>query len=557
MLLITDKSRLEKYTAPHRIWQGVSSIEVTKKGRVFITFYSGGTKEETGNFCVIIKSDDNLNTFSDAIAATFLENHRCYDPNLWIDPLGRLWFTWAIMPDNAVFASICNDPDADELIWGEPFIVGHDVMMNKPIVLSTGEWLFPIAVWRKELHMLFKESSGETEESGAFVYKTVDNGKTFSKLGGTKMPDSSCDENMVVEMNDGTLMMFVRTNYGIGVSCSIDRGQNWNEGRPSDIEGPCSRFHIRRLKSGRLLLINHLNSNSRSNLAAFLSDDEGKTWKYSLLLDERYPVSYPDATEAEDGFIYVTYDCNRGVHEPSLEAVYECEREILVAKITEKDIIAGTLVDPQSRLKIVASKLGEYTDEDKNPFGEVIRMRNRDYVNKLVSTTPKAEMISKILDDFSVNCINMHHINIEKLDEYIADFEKSDCEIREQLLKIVRLIRLSKRKRTPINPLIVKIKETVIRDYAKDVAVSDIANEVGMSVYYMCHLFKKETGVSVSGYRNSYRIAKAKELLITTNDSITSIALRCGFNSASYFTSIFSSQEGVLPTKYRRLHKLK
>ncbi len=43
-----------------------------------------------------------------------------------------------------------------------------------------------------------------------------------------------------------------------------------------------------------------------------LSEDDGATWKYSLMIDERDDVSYPDAKEADDGYIYITYDRERG-----------------------------------------------------------------------------------------------------------------------------------------------------------------------------------------------------------------------------------------------------
>ena len=48
-MFITDKSQLEKFSTPYRLWQGIPGIEVTKKGRIFSTFYSGGTKEEVNN----------------------------------------------------------------------------------------------------------------------------------------------------------------------------------------------------------------------------------------------------------------------------------------------------------------------------------------------------------------------------------------------------------------------------------------------------------------------------------------------------------------------------
>ena len=74
-MLITNKKLLENYTSTKRIWQGIPSIEVTKKGRIFITFYSGGTREEIGNFVLLIKSDDGVN-YSEPIAVCYDEGYR-------------------------------------------------------------------------------------------------------------------------------------------------------------------------------------------------------------------------------------------------------------------------------------------------------------------------------------------------------------------------------------------------------------------------------------------------------------------------------------------------
>jgi len=101
-----------------------------------------------------------------------------------------------------------------------------------------------------------------------------------------------------------------------------------------------------------------------------LSEDEGKTFPYKLLLDER-EVSYPDAKEADDGFIYVTYDRERGSYLSNMKEVMASAREILIAKITEEDIISGSLANTNSYLKRIASKLTDYDGEDKDPFHEL------------------------------------------------------------------------------------------------------------------------------------------------------------------------------------------
>lgn len=44
-MFLTDREQLKNFVAGCRLWQGVPGIECTKKGRLFVSFYSGGTKE--------------------------------------------------------------------------------------------------------------------------------------------------------------------------------------------------------------------------------------------------------------------------------------------------------------------------------------------------------------------------------------------------------------------------------------------------------------------------------------------------------------------------------
>lgn len=371
-MLITSPEKLKPFYACHRVWQGIPGIAHTPGGRTFISFYSGGVAEEYGNFAAVIRSDDGK-SFTEPIAVALKEGeYRCFDPVLWLDPLGRLWFIWNVMPGEEVFASICEDPDADELIWGEEFQIGRGIMMNKPAVSANGEWLFPIAIWRRDIYAEMRERGLVPEDvAGAYLYKTCDHGKTFTRLGFADVANRSFDEHMVYEREDGSLRMLVRLEKGqekgIAESISRDGGLTWSEGVPV-YEGPSSRFFIQKLPSGRVLFINHHDFTGRNNLTAFLSEDDGKTFPYRLLLDERKSVSYPDAQLCADGFIRITYDHLRGCFKSSLEEVYSYPREILVAKITEEDILAGKLVSKGSELQKVATRLYRLAPEDGDPF---------------------------------------------------------------------------------------------------------------------------------------------------------------------------------------------
>ena len=368
-MLITDPNKLKAYCACHRVWQGIPGIVRTKGGRTFLSFYSGNVTEGHGNYCIVLQSNED-GDFGEPIVAAFKPgNYRCFDPVLWIDPMDRLWFIWNVMPGEAVYGAICDDPDASELKWCTPFYIGRGIMMNKPTVTGNGQWLFPIAVWNTDIFAHFRKSSlRENELAASFVYSTTDAGKNFTCLGWSEVDGRSCDEHMILERRNGILQMLVRTHYGIGVSHSHDGGKAWSTGSDSGLGGPNSRFFIRRLHSGRILLINHVNFTGRNNLTALLSDDDGKTFPYSLLLDARNAVSYPDAMEGEDGYIYITYDRERGYPKLSLEEAYGCAREILVSRITEADILRGVITDPGSYLQKIGSKLGALSPEDPDPY---------------------------------------------------------------------------------------------------------------------------------------------------------------------------------------------
>lgn len=558
-MLFTDRISLEKFSPDKRLWQGIPSIEVTRGGRIFLTYYSGGTKEEIGNFCILSKSDDGEH-FED-VAITYLDEHRCYDPCIWIDPLGRLWFTWGVAPDHAVWAAVCDDPDANELIWSEPKVIGEEVMMNKPTVLSSGEWLFPIAVW--DLIENAGGANGVADASGrqseqserlAFVYKTDDNGETFRRLGGCSVPQRSFDEHMVIELKDGRLAMYVRTKYGIGVSYSEDKGLTWSAGEDSGLGGPCSRFFIRRLKSGRILLINHYNYTGRSHLTAMLSEDDGKTWPYKLLLDERVNVSYPDATENDDGYIYITYDRERGGFLNSLEKVYASAREVLVAKITEEDIIAGKLVSNAGYLKRVAAKLGKYAFEDSNPYKEFLKFSDEELADILADQN--ADKITAVLfDHYGVNCINLHNVGIKRLDSLIDLLKAESSSKKSTILDMIKLLRGVKVYNVKAAPIIDRAKSIIEESISRDITVSEIADRLNMSVHYLCHVFKAETGTTPIDYRNSVKLIRAKKLLVSTEKRVSEIAFECGFGSASYFSKMFYKNEGTTPSEYRKQKK--
>lgn len=301
-----------RYAEQSRRFTGISSIAVTEKGRLWATWYAGVTPgEDENNYVVLATSDDQGKTWEEVLAIDPDGKGpvRAYDPEVWIDPDNQLWLFWAQSTKNytssvyGVWALTTLDIDQKDGQWSAPKRLSDGVMMCKPTVLSSGEWLLPVSTWRYT-------------DNSAKVIVSEDHGKSWKLRGGVDVPkeDREFDEHMVVERKDGSLWMLVRTKYGIGESTSTDRGKTWGPLKHSGILHTSSRFFIRRLSSGNLLLVKHgpiQIKTARSHLMAFVSTDDGHSWSKGLLLDERLGVSYPDGQQTADGRIFITYDFGR------------------------------------------------------------------------------------------------------------------------------------------------------------------------------------------------------------------------------------------------------
>ena len=83
--------------------------------------------------------------------------------------------------------------------------------------------------------------------------------------------------------------------------------------------------------------------------------------------------------------------------------------------------------------------------------------------------------------------------------------------------------------------------------------VSYVADQLGVSSAYVSKVFKKATGGTLLDHVQGLRIAFAKELMRTTDDTLSSIALQSGFTNDVSFIRVFKKFEGVTPGKYRSM----
>lgn len=363
-----------RITAPtekhrRRAFQGIPGFTIAPDGRFFACWYGGGDGEGPENFVIVKVSDDQGRTWQGPIAVVDPPgpNVRAFDPTLWTDPDGRVWLFWAqsfspakgTIADgvNGVWGACLNAPGGDAAAWSEPIRVYDGIMLNKPTVLPDGAWAFPVSVWAPTV------GGGNPPprllpEVGANLVATSDHARTFARRGGILLDQSIFDEHHIIALGDGRLWTLVRTRYGIGQAFSSDGGRSWTGAGPATITGPNSRFFITRLRSGRLLLVNHRPPTSRnpaenttiwktrSHLSAWLSEDDGASWQGDLLLDEREKISYPDGCQDGDGRVWIIYDHDRAG-----------QGDILLTSFTEEDILAAQNAPPQPLPRLVVDSL--------------------------------------------------------------------------------------------------------------------------------------------------------------------------------------------------------
>lgn len=349
-----------------------NGLGMTAKGRLWASWIAGGDSPDA--FTVASRSDDGGDTWSDVELVIDGHGERPTHGNpvarnniigtFWLDPMGR----FRLYTDQSIFhfdgragiwEFVCEDPDAKVVKWSLPRRLGHGHVINKPIVRSDGSWVMSGYLNEQMPNQNFwgdRDAFHSLDaERGATCYVSTDHGVNWEKRGTVKVLGGDWHESQIVELKDGTLRVFMRVCHGHGrmmVADSKDGGRTWSKPfELASMNNPNARFQVQRLKSGRLLFVKHgkpsasgKEGQGRDHLTAYVSDDDGETWRGGLELFAG-PSSYPDACQGPDGMIYVTHD-----HDRSGKA------EIWFHRFTEEDVLAKRIVSPRGRLGILVSR---------------------------------------------------------------------------------------------------------------------------------------------------------------------------------------------------------
>lgn len=277
----------------------------------------------------IKRSTDNGTTWSDSIVIsnTMYGGDAC---TVVDKTTGRIFIFYAYSENKNIFQSDGNPnspnclrsryiySDDDGLNWSDPIDLTAD--LYKPgdnsywasggtgIQLRNGTLVIPIAVVRSGV--IF----------GSLLYST-DHGTTWNRSQTNSF--DSFDENTLVELNDGRLMINARNHYGTGtrlITYTSNLGTTWEPYEFDDtLIDPICQGNIMRYTStldgdlkNRILFSNPGNTSSRVDGTLRISYDEGQTWAYSKLY-QTGDSNYSCITILPDGKIGVLYEVNHSL----------------------------------------------------------------------------------------------------------------------------------------------------------------------------------------------------------------------------------------------------
>lgn len=128
--------------------------------------------------------------------------------------------------------------------------------------------------------------------------------------------------------------------------------------------------------------------------------------------------------------------------------------------------------------------------------------------------------------------------SLEELEEYFTNIGCNICKLVSQDEKAKDIVEV--------------MMEYATTHFNQDITVKEMAeNILFMNSAYVSHVFAEKQGISFSSWLKNLRMEKARELLESSQLSVTEIAFMSGYNDTSQFIRVFKAENGMTPNKYR------
>lgn len=160
--------------------------------------------------------------------------------------------------------------------------------------------------------------------------------------------------------------------------------------------------------------------------------------------------------------------------------------------------------------------------------------------------------------------INAHGFSTAEMNQLMELYRQTPCIDSDKYASMITLLsiislqltefinRLVLESRPDEPELVTQAKKYILRHLDQKITLQDIADEVKVSVYHLCKLFKQATSMTCIGFINRQRIEAAKDQLLQTSKTVAEIAYSVGYQSLSQFNRCFLKYAGEPPTEFRK-----
>jgi len=283
-----------------------------------------------------------------------------------------------------------------------------------------------------------------------------------------------------------------------------------------------------------------------------------------------YENLHEDKQHGNSNFPYVTYPCSIPLDFPSVPAHWHDEAEIIYVKKGRLQVTVdfesyyckeGSIVIVTPGRIHSIEQAGSWKCEYENIIFNLDILKSRipdsataDYISPVShGKYPIPTLVDKSYPQYSAVAGA-----IDAADEICKTWPVGyELAIKSQLFNLFFTlissgIGTARPKHTPELDRMRTVVKHIENNYANKITIEDIARVAGVSESHFMKMFKNTMGVSFIEYLNDYRLTMAARLLLSSSDSITTIAADCGFENLSYFNRLFMRKFSVTPRQYRK-----
>lgn len=262
---------------------------------------------------------------------------------------------------------------------------------------------------------------------------------------------------------------------------------------------------------------------------------------YIISGDTEYNINSKSYTSHSGSMLFITPLCTHFSRNIPHSSSIECKNSVHLILQFSTDLVNSILPSFSLTHSLAINNLNYNTPiVSLLPFPEILEQ-----INKIISLSPHLKLSQPKSLESTVDINEELHFNCTILMLISALLDRK-----------ILIIQRNDSKHCNLNQM-QRILKNIIEHPEEKIPMKQASISMNMSYFNFCRTFKKISGETYTSFYNTLRICRAKEMLSTSNTSVTDISYQLGFGSVSYFNRVFKAYTDQTPIAYRNSHLIK